>query len=168
MAVFREVTHGLFTFNAAPFNSMYFLSLLAVHELTPWSKRNIHGVFKFLWCVRTNLINIPPFGSLFQCCLKKKKRQKTGTLLFEQPSYVLLAAQCLWTLCPACPLALIWWLTFQVPDLWNSINLTDFSGNRPVEFHRSSWFLKCQTKGLPLIWSLKFHNALHLSTFSKN
>ncbi len=29
----REVTHGLFTFSAAPFNSMYFLSLLAVHEL---------------------------------------------------------------------------------------------------------------------------------------
>ncbi len=32
-AVFREVTHGLFTFNAPPFNSMHFLSLLAVHEL---------------------------------------------------------------------------------------------------------------------------------------
>ncbi len=31
--VFREVTHGLFKFSAAPFNSMYFLSLLAVHEL---------------------------------------------------------------------------------------------------------------------------------------
>ncbi len=30
-AVFREVIHGLFTFNAAPFNSMYFLSLMAVH-----------------------------------------------------------------------------------------------------------------------------------------
>ncbi len=27
------LTHGLFTFNAAPFNSMYFLSQLAVHEL---------------------------------------------------------------------------------------------------------------------------------------
>ncbi len=35
-AVFREVIHGLFTFNAAPFNSMYFLSLLAVHELRGW------------------------------------------------------------------------------------------------------------------------------------
>ncbi len=33
MTVFREVKHGLFTFNAPPFNSMYFLSLLAVHEL---------------------------------------------------------------------------------------------------------------------------------------
>ncbi len=33
MAVFGEVTHGLFTFNATPFNSMYFLSPLAVHEL---------------------------------------------------------------------------------------------------------------------------------------
>ncbi len=32
-AVFREVTHGLFTFNAAPFNFMYFLSLLTVYEL---------------------------------------------------------------------------------------------------------------------------------------
>ncbi len=32
-AVVVEVTHGLFTFNAAPFNSMYVLSLLAVHEL---------------------------------------------------------------------------------------------------------------------------------------
>ncbi len=30
---FPEGTHGLFTFNAAPFNSLYFLSLLAVHEL---------------------------------------------------------------------------------------------------------------------------------------
>ncbi len=30
-AVFREVVHGFFTFNAAPFNSMYFLSLIAVH-----------------------------------------------------------------------------------------------------------------------------------------
>ncbi len=30
-AVFREVIHGLFTFNAAPFNSMYFLPLIAVH-----------------------------------------------------------------------------------------------------------------------------------------
>ncbi len=32
-AVFREVTHVLFTVNAVPFNSVYFLSLLAVHEL---------------------------------------------------------------------------------------------------------------------------------------
>ncbi len=32
-AVFREVTHGLLIVNGAPFNSMYFLSLLAVHEL---------------------------------------------------------------------------------------------------------------------------------------
>ncbi len=30
-AVFREVIHGLFTFNAALFNFMYFLSLIAVH-----------------------------------------------------------------------------------------------------------------------------------------
>ncbi len=30
-AVFREVLHGLCTFNAAPFNSTYFLSLIAVH-----------------------------------------------------------------------------------------------------------------------------------------
>ncbi len=33
-AVFCEVTHGMFTFNAAPFNSVYFLSVLAVHMYT--------------------------------------------------------------------------------------------------------------------------------------
>ncbi len=32
-AVFREVTPRLFTFNTAPFNPVYFLSLLVVHEL---------------------------------------------------------------------------------------------------------------------------------------
>ncbi len=30
-AVFHEVTRALFTFNAAPFNSVYFLSVVAVH-----------------------------------------------------------------------------------------------------------------------------------------
>ncbi len=30
-AVFREVIHGLFTFNAAQFNYLYFLSLIALH-----------------------------------------------------------------------------------------------------------------------------------------
>ncbi len=30
-AVFWEVIHGLFTFNVAPFNYMYFLPLIAVH-----------------------------------------------------------------------------------------------------------------------------------------
>ncbi len=69
---------------------------------------------------------------------------------------------------PAHPLDLIRWLTFQVSDQWNSINLSDFSGTRPVEFQRSRWFFKCQTTGIPLIWSLKFQNTPHLSTLSMN
>ncbi len=32
-AVFREVIRSLFTFSVAPFNSVYFLSLIAVHQL---------------------------------------------------------------------------------------------------------------------------------------
>ncbi len=44
---------------------------------------------------------------------------------------------------PDPPLNLIWWLTFQVPDRWNSIDLADFSGTRPVEFHWSGhWNFK--------------------------
>ncbi len=66
------------------------------------------------------------------------------------------------------PLDLIWWLTFQIPDQWNSISLADFSGTRPMEFHRSGWFFKCQIDGIPLIWSLKFQNTLRLSTLSMN
>ncbi len=41
--------------------------------------------------------------------------------------------------------------------------MTYFSGNRSMEFHQSGWFFKCQTDGIPLIWSLKFQNSLHLS-----
>ncbi len=37
-----------------------------------------------------------------------------------------------------------------------------------MEFHRSGWFFKCQTNGIPSIWSLKFQNALHPSTLSVN
>ncbi len=82
--------------------------------------------------------------------------------------YVLLAAQHLWTLYPSCPLDIIFWLTFQVPDQWNSINPADFSGTRSMKFHCSGRFFKCLINGIPLIWLLKFQNALHVFTLSMN
>ncbi len=47
-------------------------------------------------------------------------------------------------------------------------NLTNFLGTRPMGFHWSGWFFMCQTDGIPLICSLKFQNALHLSTLCMN
>ncbi len=72
--------------------------------------------------------------------------------------YVLLAAQCLWALRPACPLDLIWRLSFHVPDWWNSSDLSDFSGTmadfshmRLMEFHWSDhWNFKMLC--IPLFW----------------
>ncbi len=55
-AVFREVTHDLFTFNAAPFNSMYFLSLLAVHEL--------YGRSSFITQTLLSYAGLPTFETL--------------------------------------------------------------------------------------------------------
>ncbi len=46
--------------------------------------------------------------------------------------------------------------------------ITNFSGTRSMAFHQSGCFFKYQNDGIWLIWSLKFQNALHLSTLSKN
>ncbi len=59
--------------------------------------------------------------------------------------------------------------------------MTIFSGTRSMGFHQSGWFFWYRTNRIrsiwlifqvadriPLIWSLKFQNALHLSTLSIN
>ncbi len=46
IAVFRKVMHGMFTSNAAPFNAVYFLSVLANH---------MYLVEEFQWVLRVPL-----------------------------------------------------------------------------------------------------------------
>ncbi len=77
-----------------------------------------------------------------------------------------LAVQCHWAFCPARSLDLIWWLSFQVPDCWKSIDLSEFSGTRPMEFHRSShWNFKtlCITPHWVCWAKLHFWPLGHLS-----
>ncbi len=55
-AVFCEVTpHGMFTFNATPFNSVYFLSVLTIHmykvEETDCTDNFTHGLDNQTDCV---------------------------------------------------------------------------------------------------------------------
>ncbi len=80
---------------------------------------------------------------------------------FENYPYVLLVAQCFWALCPARPLHLIWWLTFQVPDQWNSINVADLSGTRPMELNRSGWFFQVPDgwNSINLVIEISKHSA---------
>ncbi len=62
-------------------------------------------------------------------------------------------------------------LLFSCMCFWHGPSLgfnlkTNFSVIRPMEFHRSGWFFKCQIDGTPFIRSLKFQNALHPFTLS--
>ncbi len=98
---------------------------------------------------------------------------KIQVRLGENFIFLLFSYMCFWQLSasghyPARPLDLIWWLTFQVSDWWNSIDLADFSSNRPMKFHKSDWFFKYRTDGIPSIWSWKYQNSLHSFTLSTN
>ncbi len=59
--------------------------------------------------------------------------------------FLLFSCMCFWQFSASghSPLDLIWWLTFQVPDWWDSIDLSDFLAARPMEFHWSGhWNFK--------------------------
>ncbi len=54
---------------------------------------------------------------------------------------------------------IVWWLTFQVQAAY-------YSGTRSMESHRTGWFFKYQTDGIPSIRWLKIQNMAPPSVLS--